>query len=51
MDLVLLRDDYDISKRIAAANAAMRALEKFLIDDHVDMYSKYMIFPALATPK
>ena len=39
-----LRDDYDISKRIAAANAAMGALENFWIDDHVDMYSKYMIF-------
>ena len=32
-----LRDDYDISKRVAATNAAMGALEKFWIDDHVDM--------------
>ena len=35
-----LRDDYDTSKRIAAANAAMGALEKFWISDHSDMYSK-----------
>ena len=42
-----LWDDYDISKRIAAANAAMGALEKFCIYDHVDMYSKYMIFRAI----
>ena len=42
-----LRDDYDISKRIAAANAAMGDLKKFWIDDHVDMYSKYMIFRAI----
>ena len=42
-----LWDDYDISKRIAAANAAMGALEKFWIDGHVDMYSKYMIFRAI----
>ena len=33
-----LRDDYDISKRIADANAAIGTLEKFWIDDHVDMY-------------
>ena len=39
-----LHDDYDISKHIAAANSSMGALEKFWIDDHVDMYSKYMIF-------
>ena len=42
-----LRDDYDILKRIAAANAAMGALENFWIEDNVDMYSKYMIFRAI----
>ena len=42
-----LRDDYDVGRRIGVANASMGALDKFWIDHHVNMYSKYMIFQAI----
>ena len=42
-----LRDDHDIERRIAAASAAMGALRKCWLDEHVDIYSKYMIFRAI----
>ena len=35
-----LRDDHDVTKRIAAANASMGAMSKIWEDDHVDLYSK-----------
>ena len=41
-----LRDEFDVAKRIAAANTSMGAMKKFWDDDHVDEYSKYMIFRA-----
>ena len=42
--LISLRNDYDVGRQIGVANASMGALDKFWIDHHVNMYSKYMIF-------
>ena len=42
-----LQDDYDVGRRIGAANASMGALEKFWRDHHANMHSKYMIFWAI----
>ena len=39
-----LRDDYDVGRRIELANASIGGLDKFWRYQHVDMYSKYMIF-------
>ena len=41
-----LREDHDITKRLAAANASMGAMSKMWDDDHVDTYSKYLLFRA-----
>ena len=43
-----LREDHDIMKRIAAANASMGAMSKIWDNDHVDTYSKYLIFKAIS---
>ena len=42
-----LREDHDIMKRIAAANASMGAMSKVWDDDNVDTYSKYLLFKAI----
>ena len=42
-----LRDDHDVVKRIAAANALMGAMSKIWADDHVDLYYKYLLFRAI----
>ena len=42
-----LRDDHDVTKRIAAANSSMGAMSKIWEDDHVDLYSKYLLFRAI----
>ena len=42
-----LREDHDIVKRIASANALMGALSKIWDDDHVDTYSKYLLFRSI----
>ena len=36
-----------MAKRIAAANALMGAMSKIWEDDHVDLYSKYLLFRAI----
>ena len=41
-----LREDHDIMKRIAAANASMGAMSKVWDDDNVDTYSKHLILKA-----
>ena len=33
-----------MAKRIASANVSMGAMSSFLDDDHVDVYSKYLMF-------
>ena len=42
-----LPEDHDTMKRIAAANASMGAMSKIWDDDHVDTYSKYLLFNAI----
>ena len=42
-----LRDDHDLAKTIVSANASMRAMSDFGDDNHVDVYSKYLIFHAI----
>ena len=42
-----LCDDHDVAKRPAAANASIGAMSKIWDDDHVDTYSKYMLFQAI----
>jgi hypothetical protein len=42
-----LQDDYDIKSCIAAATKAFGALTKFWYNQHVDTYSKYLIFRAI----
>ena len=39
-----LRDDHDVAKRIASADASMGAMSDFWDDDHVNVHSKYLIF-------
>ena len=41
-----LQEDHDIMKRIGAANASMGEMSKIWDDDHVDTYSKYLLFKA-----
>ena len=45
--LDFLGDDHDVAKRIASANASMGAMSDFWDDNHVDVYSKYLIFWAI----
>ena len=42
-----LRDDNDITARIAAANASMGALKELWRNPHLDMYNKYLLFRAI----
>ena len=42
-----LQEDHYITKRLAAANASMGVMSKIWDDDHVDTYSKYLIFKAI----
>ena len=42
-----LREDHDIMKRIAAANASMGAISKVWDDDNIDTYSKHLLFKAI----
>ena len=42
-----LRDDHDVDKCIASANASMGEMAYFWDDDHVDVYSKYLMFRAI----
>ena len=39
-----LREDHNLSKRIAYVNASMGTMASFWDDDHVDVYSKYLMF-------
>ncbi len=39
-----LRDDDDITARIAGANASMGALKELWRNPHLGMYNKYLIF-------
>ena len=36
-----------MDKRIASVNASMGEMSAFLYDNHVDVYSKYLIFCAI----
>ena len=42
-----LREDHDVAKRIASANASMGAMSAFWDDNHVDVYPNYLIFCAI----
>jgi hypothetical protein len=42
-----LRDDDDITARIAAATAAMGALKEVWRNPHLDMFNKYLLFRAI----
>ena len=42
-----LREDHDIAKRLAAANSSMGAMSKIFNDDHIETYSKYILFRAI----
>ena len=42
-----LRDDNDITERIAAVNASMGALKELWRNPHLDMYNKYLLFRAI----
>ena len=39
-----LREDHDVAKCIASVNASMGAMAYFWDDDHVDVYSNYLMF-------
>ena len=39
-----LREDHDIMKRIAAANASIGAMSKVWDNDNIDTYSKHLLF-------
>ena len=43
-----LRDDHNVAKRIASANASMGEITYFWDNDHVNMYSKYLMFREIA---
>ena len=42
-----LRDDEDITARVAAATASMGALKDVWKNQHLDIYSKYLLFRAI----
>ncbi|EJK66387.1 hypothetical protein THAOC_12701 [Thalassiosira oceanica] len=42
-----LRDDFDIDLRIKKAGQAMGALKHFFSNEHVDTYTKHLIFKAI----
>ena len=42
-----LWDDHDVAKRIASANASTGAMSAFWDENHVDVYSKFIIFRAI----
>ena len=42
-----LRDDEDITARVAAATASMGALKDVWQNQHLDIYSKYLLFRAI----
>ena len=42
-----LRDDEDITARVAAATASMGALKEVWQNQHLDIYSKYLLFQAI----
>ncbi len=42
-----LRDDDDVTARIAAANAAMGALKEVWRNPHLNIYNKYLLFWAI----
>jgi len=42
-----LRDDDDITARIASATAAMGALKEIWRNPHLDIYNKYLLFRAI----
>ena len=42
-----LRDDDDITARLAAANASMGALKEVWRNPHLDVYNKYLLFRAI----
>ena len=42
-----LRDDHGVANHIASANASKGAMVYFWDDNHVDVYSKYLIFQTI----
>ena len=42
-----LRDDDDITARLAAANAAMGRMNKVWRNPHLDLYNKHLLFQAI----
>ncbi len=42
-----LCDDKDITARVAAATASMEALKEVWRNQHLDIYSKYLLFRAI----
>ena len=42
-----LRDDDDITSRLAAANASMGRLKEVCRNPHLDVYNKYLLFCAI----
>ena len=42
-----IRDDRDVAKRLAAANASIGYMSKIWDDERVDTYSNYMLFRAI----
>ena len=42
-----LREDHNIEKRLAAENVLMGGMSKIWDDDHLDTYSKYLLFRAI----
>ena len=42
-----LRDNEDITARVAAATASMGALKEVWRNQHLDIYSKYLLFQAI----
>ena len=42
-----LQEDHGIAKRLAAANALMGSMSNIWDNDHVDTYSKYLLFRAI----
>ena len=42
-----IRDDHDVDKIIVSVNTSMGAMAPFWDDDHIYVYSKYLIFRAI----
>ena len=40
----LLRENHEVAKRIASVDASMGVMASFWDDDHVNLYSEYLMF-------